>query len=78
MDMLITIGRYGEAAKIKNKADELMAWEEERWNNQRQAEMYQKEMRFKHRLKQELIALKKRVATGKQQQKKQRQQDLER
>lgn len=69
---------YVEAAKIKKKADELEAWELEKWTNQKQAEMYQKEMRFKHKLKSELVALKKRILTGKQEQKKQRQQDLER
>lgn len=97
----VSFHRYGEAAKIKKKADELvsftpvlfilayitadvscgsfkMAWEEEKWNNQRQAEMYQKEMRFKHQLKSELVALKKRIVSGKQEQKRQRQLDLQR
>lgn len=40
--------------------------------------MYQKEMRFKHQLKSELVALKQRIHSGKQEQKKQRQLDLER
>jgi hypothetical protein len=77
-EVLAKQGNYAEAAKMKNKADELMAWEEEKWSNQRMAEMYQKEMRFRHKLKAELVALKKRVSTGKQEQKKQRQRDLER
>ena len=54
-----------------------MAAEEERWNNERQAEMYQKEMRFKHRLKRELDALKRRIEQGRDEQKRQRQIDLE-
>ena len=92
---------YSEAAKIKQKADELEAWELEKWTNQKQAEMcvavlggllhcgartshhhvparYQKEMRFKHQLKSELVALKQRIQSGKDEQKKQRQLDLER
>jgi len=40
--------------------------------------MYQKEMRFKHQLKSELVALKQRIQSGKDEQKKQRQLDLER
>lgn len=54
------------------------AWELEKWTNQKQAEMYQKEMRFKHQLKSELVALKQRIQSGKDEQKKQRQLDLER
>ncbi len=63
---------------MKQKADELMAWEEEKWNNEKQALMYQKEMRFKHRLKSELVALKMRIQSGKQELKRQRQIELER
>lgn len=63
---------------MKNKADELMTWEEEKWHNERQADMYQKEMRFKKRLKTELIALKKRIQLGKAEMKRQRQKELER
>lgn len=55
-----------------------MAWEDEKFEGQRQAEMYQKELRFKQRLKAELVALKKRVASGKSEQKRQRHVDLER
>ena len=55
-----------------------MAWEDEKFQAKQQAEMYQKEMRFKHKLKQELVALKKRIASGRSEQKRQRQQDLER
>jgi len=63
---------------MKTKADELMSWEEEKWNNERQAEMYQKEMRFKQKLRLELEALKKRIQSGKGEQKRQRQISLER
>ena len=70
--------RYEEAAKMKNKADELMTWEEEKWHNERQAEMYSKEMRFKKKLKTELIALKKRIQLGKAEMKRQRQRELQR
>lgn len=55
-----------------------MAWEDEKWEGSRQAEMYQKEVRFKQRLKAELVALKKRIASGKSEQKRQRHVDLER
>lgn len=55
-----------------------MAYEEEKWLNQRQADMYQKEMRFKQKLKVELLALKKRIEQGKGEQKRQRQVMLER
>lgn len=77
-DVLAKQKNYAEAAKIKQKGDELMAWEQEKWEAQQQAEMYQKEMRFKHKLKSELLALKKRIASGKAEQKRQRQTDLER
>lgn len=77
-DVLAKKKDYSEAAKIKQKADELEAWELEKWTNQKQAEMYQKEMRFKHQLKSELVALKQRIQSGKEEQKKQRQLDLER
>ena len=63
---------------MKNKADELMTWEEEKWHNERQAEMFQKEMRFKQKLKVELVALKKRIQLGKAEMKGQRQSELER
>ncbi len=63
---------------MKNKADELMTWEEEKWHNERQAEMFQKEMRFKQKLKVELVALKKRIQLGKAEMKRQRQAELER
>jgi hypothetical protein len=69
---------YAEAAKMKQKADELQAWEEEKLEAQWQAEMYQKELRFKQKLKAELVALKQRIASGSAEQKRQRQVDTER
>lgn len=41
-------------------------------------EMFQREAKFKHQKQQELIALQKRIATGREEQKKQRELDLER
>lgn len=69
---------YQEAHKIKLKSDALEAWEVEKWRNQKQQEMLQREAKFKHGKQQELIALQKRVQTGREEQKKQRQMDLER
>mmetsp|Transcript_8983 Transcript_8983/g.11913 ORF Transcript_8983/g.11913 Transcript_8983/m.11913 type:complete len:262 (+) Transcript_8983:109-894(+) len=69
---------YQEAHKIKLKSDALEAWELEKWRSQKQQEMLQKEAKFKHAKQQELIALQKRVQTGREEQKKQRQMDLER
>lgn len=54
-----------------------MTWEEEKWHNERQVQMYQKEMRFKAKLKQELVALKDRIQLGKAEMKRQRQRELE-
>lgn len=69
---------YSEAHKIKLKADALEAWELEKWHSQRQQELTQKEEQFKQAKQQELIALQKRIQTGREEQKKQRHQDLER
>ena len=69
---------YKEAAKMKARADNLQAWELEKLGNQRQQQMYQKEARFKQRQKNEMAALIKRIQTGREEQKKQRQLDLER
>jgi len=69
---------YAEAHKIKLKGDALEAWELEKWHSQRQQDLLQKEAKFKHVKQQELIALQKRVQTGREEQKKQRHQDLER
>jgi hypothetical protein len=63
---------------MKLKADGLERWELEKWKHEKQNEMFQKEMRFKQRQKMELLALQKRVETGRDEQKKQRQMDLER
>ena len=69
---------YTEAHKMKLKADALEAWEIEKWRNQKQQEMFQQEAKFKHSKQQELIALQKRIQTGREEQKKRRQLDLER
>jgi len=69
---------YTEAHKMKLKADALEAWEKERWHNVKQQEMFQKEAKFKHTKQQELVALQKRIHTGREEQKKQRHLDLER
>lgn len=54
------------------------AWELEKWHSQRQQDLLQKEAKFKHAKQQELIALQKRIQTGREEQKKQRHHDLER
>ncbi|KAJ1457369.1 hypothetical protein M885DRAFT_515453 [Pelagophyceae sp. CCMP2097] len=69
---------YAEAHKIKLKCDALEAWELEKWSSAKQHEMFQREAQFKHQKSQELSALTKRVHTGREEQKKQRQMDLER
>jgi hypothetical protein len=63
---------------MKLKADALEAWELEKWHSQRQTDLLQKEAKFKQVKQQELIALQKRIQTGREEQKKQRHQDLER
>jgi hypothetical protein len=69
---------YNEAHKIKLKADALEAWELEKGKNQKQQEMLQREVVFKQRQRQDLDALLKRIQSGREEQKKQRQVDLER
>jgi hypothetical protein len=69
---------YSEAHKMKLKSDQLEAWELEKWRNSKQQENFQKEAQFKHKRQQELVALCKRIQTGREEQKKQRQLDLER
>jgi len=69
---------YTEAHKIKLKCDALEAWELEKWKNQKQQEMFQREAKFKHQKQQELIALQKRLQSGREEMKKQRELDLER
>lgn len=54
------------------------AWELEKWHSQRQTELLHKEAKFKQIKQQELVALQKRIQTGREEQKKQRHQDLER
>jgi hypothetical protein len=69
---------YGEAHKIKLKSDALEAWELDKWRALKQQEALQREATFKQRQKQDLDALAKRVQSGREEQKKQRQVDLER
>jgi hypothetical protein len=60
------------------KADALEAWELEKWHSDRQQDLLQKESKFKFNKQQELLALQKRIQTGREEQKKQRHLDLER
>ena len=69
---------YHEAHRIKLRADQLEAWELEKLRNKTQQGMYAKEARFTQKQAQELGALAKRIQTGREEQKKQRQLDLER
>lgn len=69
---------YAEAHKIKLKSDALEAWELEKWHSERQQDLLQKEAKFKFNKQQELIALQKRIQTGREEQKKTRHHDLER
>jgi len=69
---------YAGAAKIKAKADELMAWEEEKHANERQVEMLNKEKLYKQKLALEAEALKRRIAQGRAEANRARQTDLER
>jgi hypothetical protein len=63
---------------MKLKADALEAWELEKWHSQRQQDLLGKEAKFKTAKQSELQALQKRIQTGREEQKKQRHQDLER
>jgi predicted NodU family carbamoyl transferase len=72
------LSSYAEAHKIKLKADALEAWELEKWHSERQQDLLQKEAKFKFNKQQELVALQKRIQTGREEQKKQRHLDLER
>ena len=69
---------YAEAHKMKLKANSLEGWELEKQQNQRQQQMFKKEAKFKHKQQQESRALKKRITSGRETQKRQRQFDLER
>lgn len=54
------------------------AWELEKWHSERQQDLLQKEAKFKFNKQQELLALQKRIQSGREEQKKQRHMDLER
>mmetsp|Transcript_5323 Transcript_5323/g.10908 ORF Transcript_5323/g.10908 Transcript_5323/m.10908 type:complete len:123 (-) Transcript_5323:566-934(-) len=64
---------YGEAQKIKSKADALETRELEKWQRQQDHEASQQEHKFKHAKQQELGALLKRIQTGREEHNKQRQ-----
>ena len=49
-----------------------------KWRNSKQHEMIKRETKFKNRQQQEILALQKRIQTGREESKKQRQMDLER
>ena len=69
---------YAEAHKIKLKADNLEAFELEKMRNQHQMRLSNVVEKFKAKQTAELQALRKRIQTGREEQKKQRQLDLER
>lgn len=69
---------YGEAHKVKAKADRMEARETEQWHRLKQNEMFQQESQFKGAKRQELSALQKRIRVGKEEQRKRRQFALER
>ena len=69
---------YTEAHKMKLKADALEAWELEKFQNIKQQEIFQKEAKYKQSKQAELLALQKRIQTGREEQKKLRHLDLER
>ena len=63
---------------MKLKGDALEAWELEKWHSQRQQDLLGREAKFKVAKQSELLALQKRIQTGREEQKKQRHLDLER
>ena len=69
---------YNGAHKMKVKADKLEAIELEKWQKQKELDMNQKENNFKQSKQQELAALLKRIQTGREEQRQQRQFELER
>ena len=79
--MSMGVGEYLSSRSYNNyvlREKEREAWELEKWQNGKQQEMFQREAKFKHQKQNELVALQKRVQTGREEQKKQRQMDLER
>lgn len=64
---------YSEAHKVKAKADKMETTETEQWNQKKQKELFQQENQFKATKRQELSALQKRIKTGREAHKKQRQ-----
>jgi hypothetical protein len=72
-ERLARLKNYGEAHKVKAKADRTEAMEIEQWNEKKQKEMFQQEGQFKAAKRQELSALQKRIKTGRESHKKHRQ-----
>ena len=68
---------YNDAHKVKAKADRMEAKETEQWNKTKQREMFQQESQFKAAKRQELSALQKRIKTGREEQSKRRQIELQ-
>ena len=69
---------YAEAHKIKKKADALEAWELEKQSLSNQKAQGNREGKLNHQQNQELLALRKRISSGRDELKKQRQVELER
>mmetsp|Transcript_29771 Transcript_29771/g.43681 ORF Transcript_29771/g.43681 Transcript_29771/m.43681 type:complete len:276 (-) Transcript_29771:210-1037(-) len=69
---------YNEAHKMKTRADALEAVELKRCSKIRQREMAQQEEKFKFSKEQEIENLKKRIESGRKEQRKKRQVELER
>jgi len=67
---------YSEAQKVKSKADKLEERELENWRRRQQHEVFQQETKFKNTKQQELVALLKRIQTGREEHNKQRQLEL--
>jgi len=68
---------YGEAHKIKVKADHLEAWELEKLREQRQVKIANADAKLQQKQQQELSALEQRIIGGREELKKKRHRDLE-
>ena len=68
---------YVEAAALREKADELAAWEEQRWNAERQADLLAKEANLKAKLRTELEGVKNRLTSNRAELARARRRDLE-
>mmetsp|Transcript_15650 Transcript_15650/g.39730 ORF Transcript_15650/g.39730 Transcript_15650/m.39730 type:complete len:229 (+) Transcript_15650:222-908(+) len=70
--------QYAEAHKVQQKADQLEALERSQFDELRKSKSNNKLQQLSHKHAQEMAALKKRIQAGREEQKKQRQLDLER